>query len=226
MTSIKIILKKLFDTWTFDSYLTVQNRVRKKYKKIQNIKHQWCLVNRAKVGEVVAGWGLVRKLNAFEERYLAWILLLRDETLVARNQILSFAFFLFLWDDASQKLRIPAQFVKCELQIRTLQMFLYTYYWKPVQRLAKRRIWLWLKRFRQIFCSFSNVLCGNRLSQGVTCSWCYQQKNKKKKRNTSILEIFVVLLKGTPNSEIEEVNNIFLKKVTGKYFPFYKTWNY
>ena len=126
--------------------------------------------------------GRVRKLNAFSERYLAWILLLRDETLVARNQILSFAFLLFLWDNASQKLRISSHFVKCEPQIRTLQMFLYTYYWKPVQRRAKRRIWLWLKRFRQIFYSFSNVLCGNRLSQGVTCSWCYIKKKKKKKK--------------------------------------------
>ena len=49
------------------------------------------------------------------------------------------------------------------------------------------------------------------------------KKQNKKTQNTSILEIFVVLIKGTPNSESEEVNNIFLKKVTGKYFPFYKT---
>ena len=34
------------------------------------------------LGEKVAGWDCVRKLNAFEECYLAWILLLRDETLV------------------------------------------------------------------------------------------------------------------------------------------------
>ena len=27
-----------------------------------------------------AGWDLVKELNAFEEHYLAWILLLRDET--------------------------------------------------------------------------------------------------------------------------------------------------
>ena len=30
------------------------------------------------LGEVVRGWGCVRKSNASEERYLAWILLLRD----------------------------------------------------------------------------------------------------------------------------------------------------
>ena len=52
------------------------------------------------------------------------------------------------------------------------------------------------------------------------------KKQNKKKQNTSILEIFVVLIKGTPDSVSEEVNNIFLKKVTGKYFPFYKKWNY
>ena len=34
--------------------------------------------------------------------------------------ILSFQFMLFLWDNASQKLRIPSHFVKCKLLIHTL----------------------------------------------------------------------------------------------------------
>ena len=33
------------------------------------------------LGEVLAGWDCVGKLNAFEECYLAWISLLQDETL-------------------------------------------------------------------------------------------------------------------------------------------------
>ena len=72
------------------------------------------------LGKVVAGWDHVRKLNAFKEHYLAW-----SDTIVsrwnfcARNEIFSFAFLLFLWDNASQKLRIPSHFAKCELLIRT-----------------------------------------------------------------------------------------------------------
>ena len=34
------------------------------------------------LGTLVAGWDCVRKLNVFEEGYLAWILLLRDEIFV------------------------------------------------------------------------------------------------------------------------------------------------
>ena len=37
------------------------------------------------LGEVVAGWDCVWKLNAFEERYLAWTLLW-DETLVQETK--------------------------------------------------------------------------------------------------------------------------------------------
>ena len=72
------------------------------------------------LGKVVAGWDHVRKLNAFKEHYLAW-----SDTIVSRwnfcagNEIFSFAFLLFLWDNASQKLRIPSHFAKCELLIRT-----------------------------------------------------------------------------------------------------------
>ena len=41
------------------------------------------------LGEVVAGWNRVRKLNAFEEHYLAWILLSWDETLVQETKYLA-----------------------------------------------------------------------------------------------------------------------------------------
>ena len=41
------------------------------------------------LGEVVAGWDRVRKLNAFEEHYLAWILWLREETLVQEKKYLA-----------------------------------------------------------------------------------------------------------------------------------------
>ena len=49
----------------------------------------------------------------------AWILMLWDFR--ASNEILSFAILLFLWDNASQKLRIPSHFTKCEPLIRTLR---------------------------------------------------------------------------------------------------------
>ena len=38
----------------------------------------------------------------------------------AREEILSFTFLLFLWDNASRKLKIASHFAKCELLIRTL----------------------------------------------------------------------------------------------------------
>ena len=47
------------------------------------------------LGEMVAGWDLVKKLNAFEERYLAWILLLWDETLVQETKYLALSFRCF-----------------------------------------------------------------------------------------------------------------------------------
>ena len=45
--------------------------------------------------KVVAGWNCVRKLNAFEECYLAWILLLQDETLVPEMKYLALHFCCF-----------------------------------------------------------------------------------------------------------------------------------
>ena len=47
------------------------------------------------VGEVVAGWDRVRKLNSFEERYLFWIVLPRDETLIQENEYLASHFCFF-----------------------------------------------------------------------------------------------------------------------------------
>ena len=97
LTLIKIIFiyLKLFDTWIFDSYLTViQNRMREKYKKIKNIKHKWCQEHCMKIG-LVAVWDYVRKLNALKQCYLAWILMLWDETLVQEKEYLASHFCCF-----------------------------------------------------------------------------------------------------------------------------------
>ena len=56
---------------------------------MSGMPHKSCL------GDVVAGWDRVRKLNAFEERYLASILLLRDETLVQVAKYLASHFCCF-----------------------------------------------------------------------------------------------------------------------------------
>ena len=61
------------------------------------------------LGELVAGWDRSRKLNAFEERYLACLnIIVMRWNFGASNEILSFALLLFLWNNASQKLRIPS----------------------------------------------------------------------------------------------------------------------
>ena len=41
------------------------------------------------LGEVIAGWDSVRKLNASEERDPAWMLLLPNETLVQETKYLA-----------------------------------------------------------------------------------------------------------------------------------------
>ena len=75
------------------------------------------------LGKVISGWDHIRKLNAFEERFFAWILLIEDG---ARNEILSFAFLLFLWDNALKKLIIPLHFAECKPLIRTLNIILFS----------------------------------------------------------------------------------------------------
>ena len=47
------------------------------------------------LAEVVAEWDRVRKLNAFEDSYLAWIFLLQDETLVQETKYLALHFCCF-----------------------------------------------------------------------------------------------------------------------------------
>ena len=47
------------------------------------------------LGDVLAGWDCVRKLNAFEEHCLAWILLLQNETLVEEKRYLALHFGCF-----------------------------------------------------------------------------------------------------------------------------------
>ena len=61
------------------------------------MKHKWCQVCWTKVvGEGVAEWDHIRKLNTFEERYLAWTLLLQYETLVQETEYLASHFCCFL----------------------------------------------------------------------------------------------------------------------------------
>ena len=47
------------------------------------------------LGEVDVEWNCVRKLNAFEECYLAWILLLWDKNLVQETKYLALHFCYF-----------------------------------------------------------------------------------------------------------------------------------
>ena len=71
------------------------------------------------LGELNVGWDCVRKLHAFEERYLAWMLLLQDEILVQETKYFALHLF-FLWDNGSQKLGTPLYFAKYEPPICTL----------------------------------------------------------------------------------------------------------
>ena len=52
------------------------------------------ILQKSLLGKVVAGWDRVRKLNAFGE-YLAWMLLLQDETLVLETKYLASHFCCF-----------------------------------------------------------------------------------------------------------------------------------
>ena len=71
-------------------------------------------------GELIATWDRAKTLNAFEERHLDCLnIIVMRWNFGASNEILSFAFLLFLWDNDSQKLRIPSHFAKCEPLIRT-----------------------------------------------------------------------------------------------------------
>ena len=74
-------------------------------------------------GELIATWDRAKKLNAFEERHLDCLnIIVMRWNFGASNEILGFAFLLFLWDNGSQKLRIPSHFAKCEPLIRTLSI--------------------------------------------------------------------------------------------------------
>ena len=119
LTLKKIILKRLFDTWTFDNYLTViQNRLREKCKKNQNIKQMISgILHKRWLGKMVVGLDCVRKLNAFEEHYLAWILFLQDETLVQETKYLALHFCWFSEIMLCWNLEYLA---KCELLVLTL----------------------------------------------------------------------------------------------------------
>ena len=70
---------QLFDSYTKQSERNIKN----------SIWHESWL------GKVVAEWDGVRELNAFEKRYLDWILLLQDETLVQETKYLALHFCCF-----------------------------------------------------------------------------------------------------------------------------------
>ena len=66
-------------------------------QKIQNLKQMMSgILYKSWLGEVIAGWYFVRKLNAFIEHYLAQILLLLwEETLVQETNYLALHFCYF-----------------------------------------------------------------------------------------------------------------------------------
>ena len=71
------------------------NRVRQKYK-IQNKKQIMSgVLHESWLAEVFTRWDRDRKLNAFEDCYCAWILLLQDETLVQEMKYLASHFCCF-----------------------------------------------------------------------------------------------------------------------------------
>ena len=121
--TIRMLLKKLFDTWTCGSYLIViQNRVREKYKKFKTLN-----INDAGYTTWKLAWEGGWRIRSCQEIEYFWRTLSSVNIIVtrwsfdARNAILSLAFLLFLWDNALQKLRIPLHFTKCELLICTLE---------------------------------------------------------------------------------------------------------
>ena len=119
-TLIKILLKKLLDTWTFDSYLTVmQNRLREKYEKFK----RWNFNVRYTAGTLA--WRGGCRMRWCQEIKYFWRILSCLNIIVrwnfgTRDKILSFAFLFFSWDNASQKLTIPSHSAKWELLICTL----------------------------------------------------------------------------------------------------------
>ena len=67
--------------------------MREKCKKNQNIKQMISgILHKRWLGKMVVGLDHVRKLNAFEEHYLAGILFLQDETLVQETKYLALHF--------------------------------------------------------------------------------------------------------------------------------------
>ena len=101
----------------FGTKLAQKIRKTKVLKKVNVKIHKWCQVYCTKVGcrmrlcqEIKWFWRTLSFLNIIVIRW----------NFGARNEILSFTFLLFLWGNASQKLRISSRFAKCEPLIRTL----------------------------------------------------------------------------------------------------------
>ena len=116
LTSVKIVSKKLFEQiWTLDSYLIViQNRRKENINDFRYMAQKllWrggCRMRLCQ--EIKCFWRTISCLNIIVRWWNFG---------GARNETLSLALLLFLWDNALQKLRIPSHFAKCEPLICTL----------------------------------------------------------------------------------------------------------
>ena len=78
----------------FDSFLAYFSYAKQSERKIQNKNMISSILHERWLGKVVAERDCVRILNAFEH-YPAWILLLRDETLVQETKYLASRFCCF-----------------------------------------------------------------------------------------------------------------------------------
>ena len=65
--------------------------------------------------------GFCQEIKCFWRKLFCLNIIVTRWNLGTRNEILSFVFLFFLWDNASQKLRIPSHFAKCEPLIRILK---------------------------------------------------------------------------------------------------------
>ena len=101
----------------------------------------------------------------------------------ARKEILSFAFLVFLWDNALQKPRIPSHFAKCEPLICTLYYicklkFIFIFIKSNIKNIIKCSIILQLESSRLISVYLNPLMSLfiilSSLSKSVTClkmSW-------------------------------------------------------
>ena len=132
---IKMLFKKLFDTWTSGSYLTVYKTEWE--RNIKNSKHKtndgrysvWKLAC-----ELVAGWDCSRKSNAFKEHYLACLnIIVMGWNFGASNKVLSSALLLFRCDNALQCRNLEYLHIllsaNCQFILwKTIRMFWFSFF--------------------------------------------------------------------------------------------------